>query len=145
MRLVFFVMLAVCGGCYTHVPETSPAPIPKARVRVLLTDHGSAELARYIGPRVGTINAEVMRSEPDGALALAVSSTVTREGSESFWKGETVTVPREYIAVLQRRKLAVARTVAAAGGLAGAMIGFGRITGIVGGGGSKGGPPPPPQ
>lgn len=145
MRFILLATVAFCGGCYTHVPETSPTPMPRTRVRVLLTDNGSAELARHIGPKVSTINGEVVRSNEDGAIALAVSSTVTREGSESFWKGEVVTVAKQYVAVLQRRQLAVARTVAAAGGLAGAMIGLGRITGIVGGGGTKGGPPPPPQ
>jgi hypothetical protein len=143
MRLAVFITVMLSWGCYAHVPETSVAPDPGTRVRVLLTDAGSTELARHIGPRVSTINGEIMRREDDGELALAVSSTVTRDGSEAFWKGEAVTVPRPYVAVLQRRKLAVARTVVLAGALAGAAIGLGRITGVVGGGGRGGGPPPP--
>lgn len=145
MRLAVFTAVVLSWGCYAHVPETSVAPDPGTRVRVLLTDAGSAELARYVGPRVNTINGEIMSREEDGGLALAVSSTVTSDGVEAFWKGEAVTVPRQHVAVLQRRKLAVARTVAVAGSLVGAAIAIGRVTGIVGGGDPKGGPPPPPQ
>jgi hypothetical protein len=143
MRLAAFMAVVLSWGCYVHVPETSVAPDPGTRVRVLLTDAGSTELARYVGPRINTINGEITSRAEDGDLALAVSSTVTRDGTEAFWKGEAVTVPRQYIAVLQRRKLAVVRTVALAGGLAGAAIGVGRVTGVVGGGGRRGGPPPP--
>lgn len=144
MRFAVLVAVVLSWGCYVHVPEVAVAPDPGTRVRILLTDAGSTELARYIGPRVGTINGDIIRSD-DGELQLAVSSTVTRDENETFWKGEAVTVSRQYIAVLQRRKLAVGRTAAFVGGLAGAAIGLGRITGIVGGGGPRDGPPPPPQ
>ena len=144
MRLPVLLAVALLCGCYVHVPETLVAPEPGRRVRILLTEAGSTELARYVGPRIGTINGDVIRADSAG-LEIAVSSTVTRDENETFWKGEAVSVPRDYVAVLQRRQIAVGRTVAFVGGLAGAAIGLGTVTGVVGGGGPRGGPPPPPQ
>jgi hypothetical protein len=133
----------MCAACYSHIPAaTAPSG---SRIRILLSDSGTRELARYVGPRVSTINGTVERSENGGDLVLAVSSTVTNEGSETFWKGEAVAVPRPYIAVLQQRKLSVPRTAALAGGLLAGAIGLGRATGAIGSGGGKGGPPPTPQ
>ncbi|HEU5184532.1 MAG TPA: hypothetical protein VFU01_08180 [Gemmatimonadaceae bacterium] len=145
MRLSVLLVVLLSWGCYSHVPETSVTPAPRTRLRIFLTDAGSTELARYIGPRIVTINGDVIQADSSGDLRIAVSSTVTGEGNETFWKGEAVTVPRGYVAVLQRRQLSKARTVAFVGGLAAAAIGLGQVTGVVGGEGGKGGPPPPPQ
>lgn len=114
-------------------------------MRLYLSDAGSRELARYVGPRVTNINGTVTREENGGDLVLAVSSTVTTNGNETFWDGEVVSVPRPYIAVLQERKLSVSRTAAVAGGLVAAAVGLGRATGAIGGGGGKGGGTPPQQ
>lgn len=131
------------AACYSHVPATV-AP-SGTHVRLLLSDSGTRELARYVGPRVTGINGTVTREENGGDLIVAVSSTVTTDGSETFWKGEAVRVPRPYVAVLQQRKLSVPRTVALAGGALAAAIVLGRATGAIGGGDGNGGPPPPQQ
>lgn len=143
-RILWALMAAFSSAaCYSHVPATM-APTG-THVRLLLSESGARELARYVGPRVTSINGTVQREDNGGDLVVAVTSTVTTDGNETFWKGESVSVPRPYVAMMQQRKLSVPRTVALTGGLVAAAIVLGRATGAIGGGPRGGGGGPPPQ
>ncbi len=53
MRTAILIgMLGVSTACYSYNPLTTPSPEPGSYVAVKLTDAGSQELARYLGPTV---------------------------------------------------------------------------------------------
>jgi hypothetical protein len=143
MRIFPFAALLLCG-CYVSAPLATTAPEPGTRLHVQLTDAGSADLARYIGPNVVAVDGRLLQNS-DSAISLSVSNVAMRSGVEQFWKGESVTLPRNAIATVQRKKLSVWRS-----GLVGSALvaGIVAISGVAGGGNGSdrgGGPPPQPK
>lgn len=108
---------------------------------VQLTDAGSENLARFVGPRVTEIRGSYLGGSAD-TLRLAVLGVTMRNEEERFWQQEPVAIPRIAIATLRERRLSRPRTagvlalVAAAAVLV--KIGFG---GSPGTSGSHQGPP----
>src|ERR1051325_11339534 len=49
---ILILSFSVSAGCYNYNPLTTPTPQPGSCVAVALTDAGSQELARYLGPNV---------------------------------------------------------------------------------------------
>src|ERR1041384_785519 len=53
MRAAILILsFGVSAGCYNYNPLTTPTPQPGSYVAVTLTDSGSQELARFLGPNV---------------------------------------------------------------------------------------------
>jgi hypothetical protein len=106
---------------------------------VQLTDRGTADLAHLLGPSVGAVEGRVLAAD-DSALTLAVLLTRRRDGVESFWRGERVTVARGQVAWLGTRSLARGRSALLAGAVvAGAALAAGTLSGGLGGGPPVGG------
>jgi hypothetical protein len=109
-----FAIPAMISACHSYLPIEG-APAPGRRVAIELTDAGTSELARYVGPRVGAIEGELVGAS-DSTLALSVIVTRQHNGIESFWNGEQVLVPRAYVSHLSERQLSPTRTVLFASG-----------------------------
>lgn len=137
------VAVASLTGCYKYSPLATTDPVPGARIAVALTPAGTDTLARFVGPNVTAIEGRVVQATGSDLL-LAVSVIRKRNGEEDFWKGETVSIPRDVISGLRQRRLATGRTLLLAGAIvvAGGTVGAAASSGSSGGGGGGGGPPP---
>jgi hypothetical protein len=122
MRTTVVIAIAcLAAGCYNYNPLTTPSPEPQTYIAARLTDSGSVELARYLGPGVFVVRGRYL-GDDDRGLLVAVSSVEMKRGDEVSWAGETVAVPLTYIASLEVRRLAKGRSVLLAGlGLGGVV------------------------
>ena len=79
-----------------------------------------------------------MRSSPED-LQISVFTVAARDGQETFWKGEMVTLPRRLISSIQERKFSTSRSgfVATLGLVAG--VGLLRAFGVLSSGSNSGG------
>jgi hypothetical protein len=113
-------ILLLLTGCFTYrslgsVDAAMPAPDTKVEIR--LTTSAAAALANQIGPDVLYLRGDAVSADAT-ALTLAITESETARHTSTTWKGEHVTVPREDIASVSQRRLAVGAT-ALIGGLAG--------------------------
>ena len=140
MRAAALVIAAfVLSGCHSYRTVPSGALPDDSKARVYLTDRGTEDLARYIGPYSRALAGGVL-SKSDSALALSVAEVERFDGNEEFWKGERVVVPREAIASVQVRRISPVRTALFSTGLAAAALVLGRTFAgeVFGGGGERG-------
>ena len=142
------VFLAATSACYSYqaVPLTA-SPKLGDRVVVDLTPQGTAELARYLGPRVTRAEGGLASIAPDSALVIAVDFVLLADGVKQPWSGEgTVAFPRAYLAMIRERRFekrrSIVASVAATTALIGGAIAALRQAGAGGGGTIE--PPPPP-
>ncbi len=144
MRVATWIAAAgLTAGCYNYSPLTQPTPEPGASVSVTLTDAGSVDLARYLGPSVFVVRGRYVGTDDHG-LVLSVSSVELVRGDEVAWAGERVTLPDDRIASVQVRQLSKRRSVLLVGvGITG-LVATTAAFGLVGGassGSTVGGPP----
>lgn len=107
-RWVGFPMLALVG-CYEAVPIATATPQPNREIVVQLTDSGSQELARIIGPGATEVRGRYLDSSTD-SLRLAVLGVTGRNQEERFWNLERVAIPRLAVGTLRERRLSRTRT-----------------------------------
>jgi hypothetical protein len=144
MRIEMAIAAAcLTAGCYNYSPLTQPTPEPGASVSVTLTDAGSVDLARYLGPSVFVVRGRYVGDAEQGVL-MSVSSVELVRGDQVDWKGEQVTLPKSAIASVQVRQLSKRRSVLLVGvGITG-LVATTAAFGLVGGassGSTVGGPP----
>jgi len=122
MRTTVVIATAcLTAGCYNYNPLTTPNPEARTYIAARLTDSGSEDLARYLGPGVFVVRGRYV-GEDDRGLLVAVSSVEMKRGDEVSWAGETVALPASYIASLEVRRLAKGRSAL--------LVGVG-VTGLV--------------
>jgi len=115
MRTTIVIATAcVAAGCYNYNPLTTPSPEPQTYIAARLTDSGSVELARYLGPGVFVVRGRYL-GDDDRGLLVSVSSVEMTRGDEVSWAGETVALPTSHIASLEVRRLAKGRSWLLAG------------------------------
>jgi hypothetical protein len=141
------IVVAVLGagtGCYDYHPLTTSSPDPGSYVAATLTEAGSADLARSVGPEVFVVRGRYL-GMGDAGLLVSVSSVELKRGTEVAWAGETIELPRAAVAAVDVRRLAKGRTVllagAGAGGLVFTTLAFslvGSSNAVVAGGGHSG-------
>ncbi len=135
--------LILTAGCYYYQPLQAPAPEPGTYIQVMLTDSGTSHFWPYLGPDVGDLRGRLVTADHQ-VLALSVESVEQRHGQVLSWKGETVTLGREYVAHMNERHLSKSRTfLIAAGSVAAFLTAITTFTnlGIGSGGGGGGGQP----
>ena len=109
------VGMALNMACYAYQPVTGVPPGKDQRVRVHLTTDGTTELARYLGPRVTSVDGRLASVQPDGALTVAVESVQLTDGVRQAWSGEgVVAFPSQYVTRIERSELSRARTTVGA-------------------------------
>ena len=120
-RVILLVALAsLQTGCYNYAPLRRSRLVPSTYLAVTLTETGSEELARYIGPNVLVVRGRFL-SATDRGLVLSVSAVESRRGDVLEWKGESVVVPGEFVRSLEERQTAAGKTVLLAGA---SLVGF---------------------
>ena len=141
VRRLAVLLIAAFAACHRYEPVTAATVERGANVSVSLTDFGTANLGRLLGMGVGTVEGE-LTSLSDSALTIAVQLVRQRNGIETFWKGEQVTIPRSDVAEIRQRRfskgksaVATVAVIAAAVGAVEAFIGTGSGGSPPGGGG----------
>jgi hypothetical protein len=149
MRFLRGIPLAFCllGACYRYAPIVSSAPPTGSEFRARLTDEGSVRLTPTLGAQIALVEGRVS-SANDSAYVVSVSATTNRSQVQTFWTGESVTLPRTSIQAIEartldRKKTWVIATLGLVGGVLAAKI-FDLFGGSAGGDGGGGGGPPPP-
>lgn len=139
-------VLCLTAGCYNYNPLTTPSPEPGTHVAVTLTDPGSENLVRSLGPEAFILRGRYLGDSDQGML-FSVSSVETRRGIEQPWQGETVTVPADAVASMDVRRLAKGRSLLLAGLGVGGLVVTTVAFSLIGSGTSPnpGGGPPPKQ
>lgn len=117
-QIAVLLPLSFSLGCYYYEPLATPVPESGTYLQVMLTDSGTSHFWSYLGPDVGDVRGRLLTAD-HAAIALSVESVELRHGQVLSWKGESVTLGREYVARLQERRLSKSRTVlTAVGGVA---------------------------
>src|SRR5437773_11838526 len=100
MRVSVLIAAAyLTSACYNFRPLETPSPDAGAYVAATLSDSGSVELARYLGPDVFVVRGRYLGSGADErGLAVSVAEVETKRGDEVSWRGETITLPVDAIA-----------------------------------------------
>ncbi len=128
------------GACYNYVGLRAPGLAPSTYVAVTLTESGSDELARLLGPEVLVVRGRYLGPRELG-LSLSVESVESRRGDLARWAGETVVVPGEFVRHVEERHTAGSKTLLLAGAAIGGLVvvfrAFGQAgTGVVAAGGA---------
>lgn len=140
------VGMALNTACYAYQPVTGVPPGTGQRVRVHLTTDGTTELARYLGPRVTSVDGRLASAQSDGALNVAVESVQLTDGVRQAWSGEgVVAFPSQYVTRIERSELSKARTTVGAIALVVGLFAIAalalKVTGSQGGPDAGGGSP----
>jgi hypothetical protein len=143
LRCTVMFLLISGTGCYYYQPLENPTPSPGTPMQIMLTDSGTSHLWGYLGPDVGQLRGRLISADTQ-ALALSVESVEQRHGQILSWKGEPVTLRREYVATMQERHLSKGRIALLASGSVVAFVAtVTALTQLVAGAGNGGGGGPP--
>ena len=74
-----------------------------------MTDSGTDQLWRYLGPEVGVLRGRLLATD-GGNYAMSVFAVDLRNGTTLGWKGERVVVSRGLVAGLAERRFSFGRT-----------------------------------
>jgi hypothetical protein len=143
MRRVLSVLLAVwTAACYTYTPtQVSAQPAPREQLRIELTPTGTDSLARVLGPGVKTVDGRLIQATPE-SIELGVTQITMYTGLEQYWKGESVTIPKQYVQGLDTRTFSLGKTGLLAGVILAMLLALSAGTGYGGiFNGGTGGPP----
>ena len=121
-RLLLPIALLASVGCYKYTPLAPTDLRPGQEVLAELGDQGAAELARWIGPRGVSLRGR-LQTVTDSAFTIQVTEVVRRNGVTEPWIGETLLVPRPFVATLGERRFDRRRTL---------LLGLGVVAGLVG-------------
>ncbi len=108
------------AGCYNYLPLRRSGLVPSRYLAVTLTESGSEELARYLGPDALVVRGRYLAPTERG-IALSVEAVESRGGDISRWAGETVVVPGDFVRRVEQRRVSRSKVVLLAGV---AMAGF---------------------
>src|SRR5512134_1703890 len=105
MRVPLVLALtAATGACYTYKPVEGVQPAPGHAIRVEVNAEGTDRLARQLGPRISQLDGRVAAFEGD-TLRFLVRVARTSDFLESYFKDDTVSLPRTAITSMSERKL----------------------------------------
>ena len=96
-------------GCYTYRNTAVGDAAIMTPVRVELTEGGSQEITRQVGPR-GRMLEGIVTAKSDSALIFGVSTLTRTNGVEETWHGERVSVPTSAVSRIQLRKFSALNT-----------------------------------
>jgi hypothetical protein len=132
-------------GCYNYLPVRRSTLVPSTYLSITLTDAGSEELGPYLGPGVLVVRGRYLGATERG-LSVSVSQVELARGQILEWKGETVTVPGEFVRRVEERQVARGKAFLLAGAsLLGMVVAYqafgpGATGGSTGSSGSAGPP-----
>jgi hypothetical protein len=139
VRVTPFVVAAILNaGCYYYRPTETPTPAPTTFVSMALTDSGTDQLWRYLGPEVGALRGRLLATE-GGSYAMSVYAVDLRNGTTLGWKGERVVVSRGLVSGMSERHFSLGRTALTSGLSAAGFVLTLQAFKVFGGGGSSAG------
>jgi hypothetical protein len=103
------VSLFLLCGCYTYRNTAVGDAVIMAPVRVELTEAGSQEITRQVGPRGSTLEG-IVSARSDSSLVFGVTALTRMNGVEETWHGEHVTVPTSAVYRIQLRQFSALNT-----------------------------------
>lgn len=106
---LLLVLLLALAGCYTYQPVGGVVPAPGERIRLDLSDEGSARISRRIGYPIQRLEGRVIEAEPS-SLLLGVSWGGIYAGTPFEDRRDTLSFRESDYFRLERRRLNVART-----------------------------------
>src|ERR1700758_1707458 len=109
-----FAAAMLQAGCYNYQGLRRGSLVPASYVAVTLTESGSDELGRYLGPDALVVRGRYLGASQQG-LSLSVESVESRRGDIVRWSGETVVVPGEFVRRVEERHAARSKAVLLAG------------------------------
>jgi len=109
VSLTRFVGALLLCGCYTYRNTAVVDAALMSPVRVELTEEGSQEISKQVGPRGSTLEG-IVTAKSDSALIFGVTALTRTNGVEETWHGEHVTVPRSGVSRIQLRKFSALNT-----------------------------------
>ena len=125
-------------GCYNYLPLRRSSLVPSTYLAVTLTESGSEELARYLGPNALVVRGRYLAAT-DRGLALSVDAVESRRGDIARWAGETVVVPGEFVRAVEQRHVSPSKVVLLAGAAVAGLVLTYEAFGPASGGGPSGG------
>lgn len=136
MRALSFVVAALLNaGCYYYRPVETSLPAAATFISITLTDSGTDQLWRYLGPEVGALRGRLLAAD-GGSYAMSVYAVDLRNGTTLGWKGERVVVSRGLVSGLFERHFSFGRTTLASGLSAAGFVLTLQAFKVFGGGGS---------
>jgi hypothetical protein len=138
MRVVpIAILAAVVCGCYSYGdPPQAHAVAPGIQIRMQLTGTGTDSLARFLGPNVASVDGRLIVANTD-SYEVGVTEVVMHSGMEQYWKGESVTLPKPFVANIQERQFSWGKSGLLAGFVVLTAIALnktGALDGVLGGG-----------
>jgi len=130
-------LFVAATGCYGYYPPREAVSPLGREVVVNLTDSGSVVMARVVGPAVTSIEGRLL-ADSAGSLMLSASLVRLRDGNETDWKGERISIARPLIAGTAERRFSRARTTLFSGAIAVALVALREAFGGNGFGGTGG-------
>jgi hypothetical protein len=125
-------LLGINSGCYVY-PAVVSTPAPGTELRLDLNDQGRVALGGLIGASAQNVEG-VLRSPPDTAYLLSVTSVSYLRGQTSRWSGEPLTIAKQYVANTTERTLSKSRTWLTTAIIGGGLVALIITHGLSGGG-----------
>ena len=143
MKKIIVSVLLLCS-CYSYRSTEIGTTALMTPVRVELTENGSEEITKQVGPRSSSLEG-VITGKSESTFVFGVTALTRTNGVEETWHGEHVTVPTLSVSRIQLRKFSPLNTsLFVAGLLAGGLL----VKTVAGPGNvirNGGGPPGPGQ
>ena len=128
-RALSGILLVVCG-CQRYVELGNSPAVTRGDVRLTVSDETASVQYGAIGSNVRQVEGKVI-SATDSAITLSVTSVQRRTGFGETWNGESVSIPRSSIVMVEGRQLSLSRTIATVGAV---VAGSFAARGAIGGG-----------
>lgn len=123
-------LVCVSSGCYVYSPAAR-IPVPGSRLLLELNDEGRVGLGESIGPSGQLVEGTAM-SDSDSAYSLNVARVEYLNGQSNQWKGEHLTVARNFVNRAMERRFSSSRTWLTVSAVAAATVWFIASRGLLG-------------
>jgi hypothetical protein len=114
------VSVAGVAGCYAYVAPDQGSSLAGKEAQLWLSDSGAVVLASSIGPAAAVVTGRIVSDSGD-AYVVSLSAVRRRDGDETLWRGERVSIARPLVIDAGARSFSVSRT-ALFGGLVSATL-----------------------
>ena len=139
----FAVASVLVAACSTYAPTSLASAPASGTVRLALTDAARAVSFGLLGSQVTSVEGQV-RSTSDSAVTIAVSEAGRVAADNQAYNGEMVVIPTRFIGSVEQKRTQVARSLAVAGAVVGAVVWIGTQAGHGAVSAKKPSGPPPP-
>jgi hypothetical protein len=147
LALSLALLLPTAAACYRYVPpKGGPASLARGeRIRVSLSRPVQVDLGEISVDDAVSVSGELVERRDDGTIVMSVIEARSPSGATRAGVGETVTIPGEAVASVEKRVINPATTALVVVLIGGAAIGVGAavLSGGPGGDDNGNGKPPP--